>query len=299
MKQAAQNHADDPSPSRVQIFYNPAAGSASDRSIRKLVDELEQQGAAVLPISICDTSPAIDPQATHICIAGGDGTIRHVAMALAKGRIDLPVAIYPIGTVNLLASEGGLSTDPEQCAEMLLSADRLKPHYPVWLGETMFFACASIGPDSATVAGISPKLKQRIGRLAYVESFFRQLWRWRRPSLHITSPGRSLDCEAVYIAKGRYFAGPWSFAPHARTNDGKLHVVALRTARRRDFLRFAWAILIGQDLKSLDGLVGFCCTQLTIDCEPETPIQADGDIVATGPVHLSLHDFRLNFCSIN
>lgn len=278
----------------VQLFFNPFAGSSSRRRLQRLVDALESRGAEVRQTPCYQDVPEIDPQATHVCIAGGDGTVRHVGMTLVRGRHGLPVAIFPAGTVNLLAREAALPADPAGFAQALLGGAEHRPHYPVRLGETMFFACASIGPDSAAVAALSEPLKRRIGRLAYVVAFIRQLWKWPRPALHLTAPGREIDCEAAYIAKGRYFAGPWSFAPAARVSEAAIHVVALRTARRRDFLRFALAMLTGRDLARLHGVESFTCRELAIDCAADVPMQADGDIIARGPAQLRLHDFAVS-----
>ena len=282
-------------PPVVQLFYNPNAGSANQRRLARLVAAFEAEGAAVLLAPSVDRVPEILPHATHICIAGGDGTVRHVAMALAKSGSVQPVAIYPAGTVNLLAREAPLPSDPVRFAHAVLGEGLLRPHHPITLGETMFFACASIGPDSAAVAGLSSRLKHRIGRAAYVVSFLRVLQRWRRLPLRLEAPGFTLECEAVYIAKARHFAGPWSFAPQARPDDELFHVVALHTARRRDFLRFVFALFTGRDMRKCAGMTVLSCSELSIDGPADMPVQADGDIVAYGPVRLSLHSFAANF----
>jgi hypothetical protein len=62
---------------------------------------------------------------------------------------------------------------------------------------------------------------------------------------------------------GRFFAGPWSFARGATSNDETLHLVALNPARRR----------------TLRGSRG-----------TEVPVQADGDTVAALPTTICIHD---------
>ena len=286
-------------PPVVQLFYNPHAGTHSVRGLRELVAAFEAEGACVMPSPSIDHVPEIAEQTTHVCIAGGDGTVRHVASAMvhamAGNGITIPAAIYPFGTVNLLAREDPVSRTPAEFAYRLLHGGSSRPHHPVTIGDTMFFACASIGPDSLIVSRVSQQLKHRLGRLAYVTAFVRLIWNWPRPRLRLRANGRTLDCEAVFIAKAHYYAGPWSFAPAARVTDRLLHVVALRRARRRDFLRFAWAMLRGRDPAALDGVTGFTCTRLAIDCADGIPVQADGDIVAHGPVELAIHDTAVLF----
>lgn len=281
----------------VQIFFNPICGHFAPRRLAALIAAFEAEQAQTLVTSVIASRIALDPLATHVCIVGGDGTVREIAGFLAQSASQLPVAIFPLGTVNLLAREGHVETSARGCAHALLFGERLRPHYPVVMSGGRFFACASAGPDSAAVARLSPALKRRIGRMAYLVSFARVLWSWPRPRIQLSANGKTRTCEAIYIAKGRYFAGSWSFAPKARVSDRLLHVVALETARRRDFLRFAVTMLLRRDPAKAKGTIAFTCQALQIRCEGPGPIpvQADGDIVTQLPVDLSIGDQPVHF----
>ena len=279
----------------VQLFYNPASGSFSPARMAALAAAFEAEGARVVRSESVREVPVLDAGATHVCIAGGDGTVRHVAMMLARAGATLPVAVWPAGTINLIAREGGPSRPLARFARDLVQASLPRDHFLVTLDETMFLACASVGPDSFSVASVSGALKRRIGRLAYGVAFLGVLWRWPRPALRIDADGRGLACEAVYVAKGRYFAGPWSFAPAARVSDGLLHVVALRRARRRDFLVFCLDMLLGRDPGARANAMALTCRALAINCDVPVPVQADGDVVATCPVRLAVHPAPLPF----
>src|SRR5690606_4808452 len=65
----------------VQLFYNPASGSFRADRLLLLERALEAAGARVIRAISCVTADplAIAPDASHVCIAGGDGTVRHVA----------------------------------------------------------------------------------------------------------------------------------------------------------------------------------------------------------------------------
>ncbi len=279
----------------VQLFYNPTSGSFSPRRLKALVSAFSAEGAVVIQTPSVDIPPVVPHDVTHVCIAGGDGTVRHVAMNMARNSRTLPLAIYPSGTINLLAREGGFRRSAASCAKALLHGDAEQPHHPVTVGESLFLACASVGPDSLAVARVSPRLKRRFGRFAYVASFLSVLWHWPRPRLRVTVDHRELECEAIYIAKGRYFAGPWSFAPAARVSQCQLHVLALPRARRRDYLRFLWAMLRQLDPARTRGMESFTCTALSIDGDGAFPMQADGDIVAIGPVNIALEMSPIHF----
>lgn len=281
----------------VQLFYNRTAGGHCPRRLAALQAGLEAHGARVI-LSECGPGLAIEigDEASHVCAVGGDGTLRHVALALARCGRAVPLSFYPAGTVNLLHRERPFPTDPQGHALRLLGGEQGDALHPASLNDTFFLACASVGPDSRAVAEVSLKLKARIGKLAYAVAFVRILFDWRRTPIRLAWDGGDLTCEAFYVAKGRYFAGPWSFAPQASTAEPLLHVVAFARARRRDFARFAWALWRGRPVDALPGVAAFTCTALTAEAEAPLPVQVDGDAVATLPVTIALHETPLSLC---
>ncbi len=103
---------------------------------------------------------------------------------------------------------------------------------------------------------------------------------WTRPELTVELEGERLACEAVYVAKGRYFAGPWQFAPRARLAMSDLHLVLLKRARRRDFVAFMLRVLTGR-VREGGTIMLRTCAALRISGPGDQPVQVDGD---TGPV---------------
>jgi len=281
---------------RVQLFSNPHSGTYSPRRIARLRRAFESAGAQVTESESSATSrPAIDPQATHICVAGGDGTVRHVAAALADGGHAIPMAQYPLGTINLLAREAGYHPDPRRFAKRFLAAGERRRHFTASARGELFLCCASAGPECAAIRSYSPALKRRIGRFAYAVALARTVLRWERHRMVLRAEGRSFPCEAVYIAKGRYFAGPWSFAPAARLTDEKLHVVALGTARRRDFLRFVLDLVLGRDPGARAGNLSLICSQLSLEGAGHVDVQADGDLLTTLPIEVRAGERTMEF----
>lgn len=281
----------------VQLIYNRTAGRHRRHRLAQLRETFERHGAEVI-LTECGpgVALAIEDEASHVCAIGGDGTMRHVALAVQRCGRSVPLSVYPAGTVNLLHREIGSPLDPVLHAPRLLAAEPAAYHYTVEVNDTLFLACASVGPDSRAVAGLSSRLKKWIGKAAYVASFLSVLLRWRRDSIRLSHEGGKVDCEAFYVAKGRYFAGPWSFAPAARLAEPILHVVALRTARRRDFARFSWTMLRGRSVEALPFVAAFECTDFEAACAAPVPVQADGDVVTALPARFRLRAEPMAFC---
>jgi diacylglycerol kinase family enzyme len=284
-------------PKVVQLVANRAAGGHQVQRIAELAQAFERTGARVV-ISECGPHCdfPLDAEADHLCVIGGDGTIRHAALAAATAMHPVPISFYPAGTINLVHREAPCDLDPDAYARRIVGRDSERVHYAASLNDSLFLACASVGPDSAAVAQVSTRLKRRIGRLAYAVAFLRLLWRWPRHEIILCHDGKALKCEAFYVAKGRYFAGPWSFAPAARLDDPLLHVVAIKRCNRRSWLRFAWALYRETPVGNVPGVVCFTCTKLSAEAAVQLPVQADGDIAATLPVTIAIRPEPLRFC---
>ncbi len=274
----------------VQIVANPDAGSYKPAKIQALRDAFDRAGAST---TVSFTGPGrqllIENSASLLCVAGGDGTIRHAAATLLQSAHKPPIAAYPMGTINLLQRETGAHADPDRFVAAALSDTAPAVHYPVSLGETLFLGCASVGPDAIAVARVSGRLKRSMGRYAYGVALMRLLLHWPRQKLVIIADGKRHECAAVYVAKGQYFAGPWGFAPQARRTIPKLQVVALRDAGPRKFIQFIRNVTRGRPLDARDNLITLTCTSLKIESDEPWPIQADGDDVGTLPIRMAIH----------
>ncbi len=73
-------------------------------------------------------------------------------------------------------------------------------------------------------------------------------------------------------------------------------MVALGTARRRDYARFLWALATGADVARVDNVAVFTCTALSAEADGPLVIQADGDIVGALPATLTVGEVPLLFC---
>lgn len=274
-----------PRPPRVQLFVNPRAGRWGRRQAEALRTAFEDAGATAIVCS-CSAGPlTVAPDVDHVCGVGGDGTIRHVVAALEGDPSRPSISVYPLGTVNLLARECGYVARPADFVHRALALPARRRHYIARVNGTPMLTCASIGPDSWTVDRVSPLLKRVIGRWAYVAAFVRLLASWPRHQITVVADRRELRCEALYVAKGRYFAGPWRLAPAATLEDPLLHVVALPSCSRRAFARFAWSVFRG---RNPPGVIRFTCTGVRVEADVAIPVQADGDIVATLPVAMAI-----------
>lgn len=280
---------------RVQILFNAAGGRCSPQRVARVADALRARGAAVTLTETGHAPPEI-AEVDHVCVIGGDGTLRYVAHALAQLDRPPPLSAYPGGTVNLLAREWDGGACADAFATRVLAQQR-RPHFPIEMdGRGLFLACAGVGCESAAVAGVSLPLKRRLGRVAYAWSALRLLARWRPPAIRLMLDGRVLTCGGFHVAKATYYAGPWRLASRALGPEPLMEVVLLTRARRRDLIRFWWTLARGRPVARLPNVEVVACRELHAEADAPWPVQADGDLVGTLPLTLRVAAVPLYFC---
>lgn len=290
-----------PAPS-VALVYNPHAGNFCARTLERWRAALTAAGHATRLVDSLDYARA--PQchrADVVCIVGGDGTARLVVEAELHAPRITPApavrhALLPAGTVNLIARETGCGTDPAGLVAALAQDDAPALQYHGLLDGAAFLCCASVGPDSAVVARVTPEAKRRWGRAAYGLALIAQLWRWPRPALAVTIDGAAHRAEAVFVLKGRFYAGPWTLDPQADLRCREFRVLLLPRARRRDIARLALAAMVNPRFAD-PAWQRFSAQTVTVTGQDAVPIQADGDILGQTPARFSLATAPIAFLS--
>lgn len=97
---------------KVALFYNPVAGGGQFKhKLDSVVHHFQNAGLQIIPWrlvsndKIIELAGKINPAEYHsIVAAGGDGTIHGVVNAMMKLKINVPLGIFPEGTVNDVAS---------------------------------------------------------------------------------------------------------------------------------------------------------------------------------------------------
>jgi diacylglycerol kinase family enzyme len=108
---------------------------------------------------------ALEWGAELIFLWGGDGLAQRSIDALDGA--DVPVALLPAGTANLLASSLGIPKDVEGAVDVGLRGHRRRIDLGRINGET-FAVMAGAGLDAQMIADADGGLKDRLGRLGYV-----------------------------------------------------------------------------------------------------------------------------------
>lgn len=102
----------------VLLIHNPTAGD-KEHSGKELVSFIEAEGFDCIYTTTADDGwKTIDSAADIVAVAGGDGTLRQVVMAILEGEVNdcitSPIAFIPSGTANNLGRSLGLMQEPHE-----------------------------------------------------------------------------------------------------------------------------------------------------------------------------------------
>ena len=292
---------------KVVLLYNRNSGKQLFASMMSKVNETFKRIKAVVgaknaemwDIKYFDQIPEIaqrivDEQADWVIIAGGDGTIRAMIEQLANRKYVPYISVFPAGTVNLVAKELLVKSDPEKWCKRMFKGIKS----PVYLGranDNVFLTVAGVGFDSLVVDNVSEKEKKLLNKLAYVwqgtEIMRKELlfnnWRYRF-QVRFDDEEEWLEGTSVIVGKSRYYAGRYNLFFGASLGSPQLHVALFTGDKRSDFIRYA--ACIAMEALTLDNdIIIRKARRLEIRCNEENfAAELDGDAVTTTPLVIEM-----------
>lgn len=277
------------------VIYNPTAGGRRRRRLEAVIDGLSELGCAHHLLRTSRRGDAEDAARYAaengfdlIVVAGGDGTVNEAANGLADAVAQVPLALVPLGTANVLAAEIGLAASPKAVLAMLASGRRRR----IRLGQTCgryFVLMASAGVDAVVVRGVNLAFKRRAGKLAYAVEALRQGLAYDFPEFRVTIDGTQHSARMAVACRARCYGGPFQVAPGADLGDDKLHVVLLQRGGPLALVRYGLALAAGW-LWRLPDVRVVAGSAIAIQGPRGSPVQTDGDLVGVLPLTLGVSD---------
>lgn len=288
------------------VIYNPASG----RRRRQRLTDLEQASkilrAAGIVAQLASTTArgaattlarqAVQEGRELVIACGGDGTINEVVNGLAGSQI--PLAVLPAGTANILAKEIGIPWSIPAAAR-LISGGTLRR---IALGEVRsvkagteatagrYFLCVGgAGPDGAVVGALTEDVKSQAGILAYWFEGVRQFFTYRFSTFRITSPERRLIATLLVTGRTQHYGGPFRITRGASLFEDTFELVAFTGQNRFRLLSCLPAIWRNR-LARVRGIEIWKSSEIL--CEPlegrEILAQVDGEPAGNLPLKFQI-----------
>lgn len=282
---------------RALTVVNPIAGRGRGREVAvRLTEALGSHG---IELDLAPTTQAGDGRAAAaragdydlVVAIGGDGTINEVVNGLEADR---PVALFPLGTGNVLAKELRLPRRVERFCAMVERGRETRVDVGALGGERRFLSMVGVGFDAAVSHAVHARRDGAIRMSHYCLPLLRALVTYRFPRVTVRIDGGEAVGSAgfVLVSNVRSYGGPLVITPQAEHDDGLLDVCVLPRGSLPRYLRALAAFLLGLQ-RRLSGARYYRGRAVEITADEPVPCQVDGDPAGFVPARVAMLDRAL------
>jgi diacylglycerol kinase (ATP) len=285
------------------LIYNPTSGRRRHRrfgDVEQAARILKDAGIAteLAPTTAPGSATSVARKAVEqrrgmVIACGGDGTINEIVNGLAGS--DVPMALLPAGTANILAKELCIPWDIRRAARLipggtvrriaLGAAFPLNGNHSDLLSPKgrFFLSVAGAGPDGAIVNGVHPGLKKNAGIAAYWFEGFRQLFQYGFPEIRIRSAGREHKATIIVVGRTAHYGGPFKITTGASLFEDSFEFVTNSRRNRMGYVACLPAMFLGS-LRKMEGIEAWKSAETICEAAGSEPIYAQVDGEPVGPL---------------
>lgn len=291
---------------RVQVIINPASGQATPvlHTLNGVFRSFGFDWDVVITKQPGDgkrlAAKAVAEGYDIVASYGGDGTVAEVASGLIGS--DVPLAILPGGTANVMSVELGIPRDLAGACE-LFCADGCETRTVDMgqIGDGYFLLRAGVGFEAAMVQQADRESKDGLGVMAYLLSALDNL---RNPPIakyRLTLDGQTVESEGLtcIVANSGNLGRPgMNLVPGVDVSDGMLDVIIVRQADVRSLLAVTANVAgLGEAAPVARGdnpqealqetkkdLQHWQAKEIRVESDPVQPVQSDGEMINDTPL---------------
>jgi len=239
---------------KVLLIYNPMAGNGLIKNhLDEIIDKFQKKRLQIIPFrtdkkeTLNEYFSLMDVEKYRkIIVAGGDGTINITVNAMIRNGIDLPLALFQVGTANDFAGYFELPSDIKGMIKVALEEN----YTMVDIGKVnnkYFINVAAMGFLVDVSQKTDPNVKNTLGVVSYYLRGIGELPNLKPIPIKIVSNEYSAE-ENIYfmlVMNGRSAGGFKKIAPEAMVNDGMLDVVLFREMPIMELMPLLLNVLAG------------------------------------------------------
>lgn len=234
---------------------------------------------------------AVEAGVDAVGVYGGDGTVMEVASALVG--TNMPLAIFPGGTANVMSVELGVPSDPAEAFALVTGGTGTVRTIDVGqYGDYYFLTRLGMGLESNVIENTAREQKDRMGWVAYALNTLRELSDPKISKYRITLDSEVIETEGLTCVvansgiitpnSGIPGRGVLSFAPGISVSDGVLDVVVIRAGNLGSLLSVAASMMAGNE--DAEPLLHWRAREVVVEADPPQTVQLDGEILDQTPV---------------
>jgi diacylglycerol kinase (ATP) len=226
---------------------------------------------------------------------GGDGTVMEVASALTGTEV--PVAILPGGTANVMSTELGIPGDLTQACQLACGQNSTTKRVDMGqAGERTFMLRVAMGLDADHVIGATREMKDRYGELAYTISALQKVKDLKTARYKLTLDGERYEVEGFTcrVDNSGNFGHGLSFSKEISVSDGLLDVTIVRDLGSAS-IKSLVSDAVGRGTRDADAFHHWQAREITIEADPPQHVIGDGELWGETPISLKVLPQAVHF----
>lgn len=278
----------------IQVIVNP--GSGRPKPILHTLNQVFRPAGIDWDISLTQASgdaerftrEAVDNGVDRIAAFGGDGTVMEVARGVMGSEV--PMAILPGGTANLMSVELGIPKDLTRAAEIAANEDSPIKEIDVGeIGGTYFLLRVGLGIAAQKVEIADREMKDKYGILAYSIASLKAMKDANPVKYNFILDGEEIEAEGVTCLvdnAGNFGVSGFSASKDISVSDGLLDVILVRDRSFQSFVAVGKGVL--ESTPSTDSYYHWQAKEIQIEADPPQSIQVDGEVGWQTPVSITV-----------
>lgn len=272
---------------RIKIIANPSSGREEAMEvIKKLIVPFAAKGATVILEFTQKSGDAKrfameDDGEDCIISMGGDGTVNEVVSGLYAAKRNVPLAIYPAGTVNDFAESLGIPKDPYDFYAMVFYGKRRNVDIGL-CGDRAFVNVCAAGLFTEIGYNVAGEAKSTMGRLAYYAEGLRafRVTDLSKDSFKLTveTDEETFETQALIamVSNSSSVGGFSKISPTADVEDGELELIVIEKMSLSKLLELFTSIGLGKHIDH-DHFIYRKVKRVSLNADKEMHIDIDGE----------------------
>ena len=280
---------------RIYVVINPASGQP--KPVLHTINSVFRAAGVDWEVAVTKDSgdghrfaqEAVAAGADVVAAFGGDGTVMEVASALMGSEV--PVAILPGGTANVMSVELGIPNDLEAAARIACGqSSHVQAVDMGQVGERTFMLRVGLGFAAEHVLGATREMKDQYGVLAYTVSALETLKKLPVARYTLTLDGEQVEVEGFTcrVDNSANMGLPGLVAStETNVSDGLLDVTVIRDAGA-DSLYSIVVSSAGHGTPNPEVFFHRQAREITIETDPPQRVIGDGEEWGQTPISVKV-----------
>ena len=215
-----------------------------------------------------------------VVAAGGDGTCNLVAKSLLASKVPAALGIVPLGSANGLATELGISNEPEEAIQVLLTGKEKRLDALQINNKHLCLHLSDLGLNARIIEEFEKNNGDSRGMIGYFKQLISELVNLEPKTFQIQTSKRkyTLDAHMIAIANASKYGTGAILNPRGKVGDGKFEICIIKPFPAIAIVPLTIQFFNG-NIEESEYVEIFSCKKVKIINKGKAALQVDGEII--------------------